>query len=39
MALLQKGDKPSAKREFELALADKPSTNDEIKIRELLNKI
>jgi Flp pilus assembly protein TadD len=39
MALLQKGDKPSAKREFELALADKPSTNDELKIRELLNKI
>jgi Flp pilus assembly protein TadD len=39
MALLQKGDKPSAKREFELALADKPSTNDEAKIRDLLAKI
>lgn len=39
MALLQKGDKPSAKVELEKALADKPSTNDAAKIRELLAKI
>ncbi len=39
MALLQKGDKPSAKKELEMALADKPSTNDAAKIRELLAKI
>jgi tetratricopeptide (TPR) repeat protein len=39
MALLQKGDKPSAKREFEAALADNPSTGDAAKIKELLQKI
>lgn len=39
MALLQKGDKPSAKREFETALKDKPSKDDEAKIHELLQKI
>lgn len=39
MALLQKGDKPSAKRELETALADKPSKGDEAKVRELLQKL
>ena len=39
MALLQKGDKPSAKRELEIALKDKPSKDDEAKIHELLQKI
>jgi tetratricopeptide (TPR) repeat protein len=39
MALLQKGDKPSAKREFETALKDKPSKDEEAKIHELLQKI
>ena len=39
MALLQKGDKPSAKKELEKALEDKPSKGDEAKIRELLQKI
>ncbi len=39
VALLQKGDKPSAKKEFEKALADKPSVNEEVKIKELLQKI
>jgi tetratricopeptide (TPR) repeat protein len=39
MALLQKGDKQSAKSEFEKALSDKPSKDDEAKIRDLLAKI
>jgi len=39
VALLQKGDKPQAKKEFEKALADRPSTNEEAKIKELLQKI
>jgi predicted negative regulator of RcsB-dependent stress response len=39
VALLQKGDKPSAKKEFEKALADKPSIGEETKIKELLQKI
>jgi predicted Zn-dependent protease len=39
MALLQKGDKPSAKREFELALADNPSVGDKAKIQELMAKL
>ncbi len=39
MALLQKGDKSSAKRELEAALSDKPSKDDEAKIRDLLQKI
>jgi len=39
MALLQKGDKPSARRELETALKDKPSKDDEAKINELLQKI
>jgi tetratricopeptide (TPR) repeat protein len=39
VALLQKGDKPSARKEFEKALADKPSMGEEAKIKELLQKI
>ena len=39
MALLQKGDKPSAKDELEKALKDNPSRDDAGKIRELLQKI
>jgi predicted Zn-dependent protease len=39
MALLQKGDKPSARREFEMALANNPSTGDKAKIQELMNKL
>jgi tetratricopeptide (TPR) repeat protein len=39
MALLQRGDKPSAKKELETALSDKPSKADEAKIRDLLQKI
>jgi len=39
MALLQKGDKPSAKKEFEAALADNPSTGDKAKIQELMQKL
>jgi tetratricopeptide (TPR) repeat protein len=39
MALLQKGDKPAAKKEFETALADNPSKDDAAKIRDLLQKI
>ncbi|HML16283.1 MAG TPA: tetratricopeptide repeat protein, partial [Bryobacteraceae bacterium] len=39
MALLQKGDKPSAKRELETAMKDKPSKDDAAKIQDLLRKI
>jgi Tfp pilus assembly protein PilF len=39
MALLQKGDKPAAKKELEAALADNPSRDDAAKIKELLQKI
>jgi tetratricopeptide (TPR) repeat protein len=39
MALAQKGDKASARKEFETALQNKPSKDDEAKIRELLQKI
>jgi tetratricopeptide (TPR) repeat protein len=39
VALLQKGDKPTAKKELEKALSDKPSTTEEAKIKELLQKI
>jgi Flp pilus assembly protein TadD len=39
MALLQKGDKVSAKRELELAMKDKPSKEDAAKIEELLKGI
>jgi tetratricopeptide (TPR) repeat protein len=36
MALLQKGDKPSARRELEAALKNNPSKDDANKIRQLL---
>jgi len=36
MALLQKGDKPSARRELETAVRSNPSREDLLKIRELL---
>ena len=36
MALLQKGDKPSAKRELETAIRFNPSKDDGVKIRQLL---
>ena len=39
MALLQKGDKARARASFEAALQDKPSQNEEVKIREALSKI
>jgi tetratricopeptide (TPR) repeat protein len=39
MALLQKGDKPLAKKEFEIALTDHPSKDEETKIKDLLHKI
>jgi Flp pilus assembly protein TadD len=39
MALLQKGDRPSAKLELEKAMQNKPSKDDDVKIRELLQKI
>jgi Flp pilus assembly protein TadD len=39
VALAQKGDKGSAKRECEKALQNKPSRDDEAKIRELLSRI
>jgi tetratricopeptide (TPR) repeat protein len=38
VALLQKGDKQGAKREFTTALADNPSTNEKAQITELLQK-
>jgi tetratricopeptide (TPR) repeat protein len=38
MALYQKGDRPSARRELEAALRAKPSKDEEGKIRELLAK-
>jgi tetratricopeptide (TPR) repeat protein len=39
MALLQKGDKPSAKKELEKASSESPSTDDAAKIRDLLQKM
>ncbi|MBZ5605499.1 MAG: tetratricopeptide repeat protein [Acidobacteriia bacterium] len=39
MALMQKGDRPSARKELETALQHKPSKDDEAKIREMLQKI
>jgi len=39
MALLQKGDKPSAKKELETAMTNNPSKDEASKIRELLTKI
>jgi len=39
MALAQKGDKSSAKKELELALRKQPAKDEEAKIRELLQKV
>jgi hypothetical protein len=39
MALMQKGDRPQAKKELEAALKNKPSKDDDQKIREILNQI
>ena len=39
MALLQKGDRPSARMELEKAIQNKPSKDDDVKIRELLQRI
>jgi tetratricopeptide (TPR) repeat protein len=39
MALAQKGDKPSARSEYEKALSHKPSKEEEQKIHEQLNKM
>jgi tetratricopeptide (TPR) repeat protein len=39
MALLQKGDKPSAKKELEAAIRNNPSKDDAGKIRQLLASI
>jgi len=39
MALAQKGDKPSAKSEYEKALSHKPSKDEEQKIHEQLQKM
>ena len=39
MALLQKGDKPSAKSEFEKALKNNPSKDDGAKIKQLLQSM
>ena len=39
MALAEKGDKKSARKELESALADHPSHAEEAQIKELLGKI
>jgi tetratricopeptide (TPR) repeat protein len=39
MALLQKGDRPSAKKELETAMKDKPSKDEVGRIQDLLQKI
>jgi Tfp pilus assembly protein PilF len=39
MALLQKGDKPLAKKELEAAIRNNPSKDDAGKIRQLLASI
>lgn len=39
LALLQKGDRPSAKKELELALRNNPSKDDLGKIKDLLTRI
>jgi tetratricopeptide (TPR) repeat protein len=39
MALLQKGDRASAKRELDAAMKNNPSQNDRVKIQELLQKL
>jgi tetratricopeptide (TPR) repeat protein len=39
MALFQKGDRPAARKQCELALQSNPSRDQQVKIKELLNKI
>ena len=39
MALLQKGDKASAKRELDLAMKNNPSKGDKVKIQALLQNL
>ena len=39
MALMQKGDKPSAKKELEKAIQNNPSKDEVVKIKDLLQKI
>ncbi len=39
MALLEKGDRAKAKTEFENALANRPSHEDELKVKELLSRL
>ncbi len=39
MALLQKGDKASAKRELDIAMKDGPSKGDKVKIQALLQSL
>jgi hypothetical protein len=39
MALMQKGDRVSAKKECESALADKPRKDEELEIHQLLTKL
>jgi Flp pilus assembly protein TadD len=39
MALLQKGDRASAKRELDAAMKNNPTQNDRVKIQELLQKL
>jgi Flp pilus assembly protein TadD len=39
MALLQKGDKVSAKRELDIAMKNNPSKGDKVKIQALLQKL
>jgi predicted Zn-dependent protease len=39
LALIQKGDKPSARRELEVALKNKPPKNEADKIQDELKKL
>ncbi len=39
LALIQKGDKPSARKQLEIALKDKPSKDEAGKIQDLLTKL
>jgi hypothetical protein len=39
MALYQKGDRPTAKKELELALRNKPSEKEQGEIKQLMAKV
>jgi hypothetical protein len=39
LALYQKGDRPQARKELEIALRNKPSDRDQGKIKQLLAKV